>query len=334
MAKPHIAVIAGPTASGKTACAVALCQSLDGEVVSSDSMQLYLGMDIGTAKPTEDEKMGVPHHMIGVLEPTEVNSRRHIARMAGPVVGAISLKEALAVCARTGLYTTRYQRCVSSPYKWHIDVRNILSLFWNRMERKHSIQTQSVDAPIRQRGARERHAAVILAIEILRTTGVTLTGTTADAERKVIIPFLCARWNGRGMICIEDRPARGPDDGGRIGRRGRHLLENDARAAVRTAMQAIDTGDHGSAGRKCKMRAVARIKQATRNYAKRQLTWFRLRRRVNGSPQKDHGPGYSREITDKMERTDEHADFLAQCERIAKGFLKNWTRPNCIIRKR
>ncbi|MCM1234852.1 MAG: tRNA (adenosine(37)-N6)-dimethylallyltransferase MiaA, partial [Ruminococcus flavefaciens] len=67
--KPNILVICGPTASGKTALAAALARRFDGEVVSADSMQIYRRMDVGTAKPTQEEMDGVPHHMIDVAEP-------------------------------------------------------------------------------------------------------------------------------------------------------------------------------------------------------------------------------------------------------------------------
>ena len=67
---PIICVV-GPTASGKTKLSVALCQRLNGEVLSCDSMQIYRGMDVGTAKPTAEEMEGVPHHMIGCIDPAE-----------------------------------------------------------------------------------------------------------------------------------------------------------------------------------------------------------------------------------------------------------------------
>ena len=69
--QPKLVVITGPTASGKTALGVMLAQRLGGEVVSADSMQIYRGMDIGTAKPTPEEMEGVPHHMIDCVEPGE-----------------------------------------------------------------------------------------------------------------------------------------------------------------------------------------------------------------------------------------------------------------------
>ena len=78
----NIICIAGPTASGKTALAVELAKALDGEVISCDSMQIYKGMDIGTAKPTFEEMQGIPHHMLDVCAPDEDFSVSRYCEMA------------------------------------------------------------------------------------------------------------------------------------------------------------------------------------------------------------------------------------------------------------
>ena len=82
----NLICIAGPTASGKTALAVELAKMLNGEVVSCDSMQIYKGMDIGTAKPTPDEMQGIPHHMLDVVEPWEDFSVSRYCEMADSIV--------------------------------------------------------------------------------------------------------------------------------------------------------------------------------------------------------------------------------------------------------
>lgn len=82
----RILCIAGPTASGKTELAVAVALALNGEVVSCDSMQVYRRMDIGTAKPTLEERRGVPHHMLDVAEPSEPMSVGKFVDLAAPVV--------------------------------------------------------------------------------------------------------------------------------------------------------------------------------------------------------------------------------------------------------
>ena len=103
--KPNILVICGPTASGKTALAVALARRFGGEVVSADSMQIYRGMDIGTAKPTPEEMGGIPHHMIDVADPGENYSVARYVQEAVPVVDDILSRGKLPIVAGgTGLY--------------------------------------------------------------------------------------------------------------------------------------------------------------------------------------------------------------------------------------
>ena len=102
---PKVAAVTGPTASGKTALAIALAQRLNGEIVSCDSMQIYRGMDIGTAKPTPEELSAVPHHMIDIVEPQEEYSCARYAREAGDVIRDIIARGKLPIlCGGTGLY--------------------------------------------------------------------------------------------------------------------------------------------------------------------------------------------------------------------------------------
>ena len=101
----NIICIAGPTASGKTALAVALAKELNAEVVSCDSMQVYRRMDIGTAKPTVEEMQGIPHHMIDVAEPDEDFSVSRYCCLAAPIVDDILARGKTAIIAGgTGLY--------------------------------------------------------------------------------------------------------------------------------------------------------------------------------------------------------------------------------------
>ena len=103
--KPDILIICGPTASGKTALAAELALRLDGEVVSADSMQVYRGMDIGTAKPTQGEMRGVPHHMLDVADPRENYSVARYVAQAVPIVDGILARRKLPIVAGgTGLY--------------------------------------------------------------------------------------------------------------------------------------------------------------------------------------------------------------------------------------
>ncbi|MBQ5504466.1 MAG: tRNA (adenosine(37)-N6)-dimethylallyltransferase MiaA [Oscillospiraceae bacterium] len=102
---PEILVITGPTASGKTELGVSLAQKLGGEVVSADSMQIYKYMDIGTAKPTEEEMRGIPHHMLSVVSPFESYSVSRYVTEAGACVDAILSRGKLPILVGgTGLY--------------------------------------------------------------------------------------------------------------------------------------------------------------------------------------------------------------------------------------
>src|SRR5699024_7520621 len=102
---PDCQVICGPTAAGKTAPAVGLAQMWNGEVVSADSMQVYRGMDIGTAKPTAEEMQGVPHHMLDVADPWENFSVGRYVAQAIPVMDDILARGKLPIVAGgTGLY--------------------------------------------------------------------------------------------------------------------------------------------------------------------------------------------------------------------------------------
>ena len=102
---PKILVITGPTASGKTALAVELAKRHNGEVISADSMQIYRRMDIGTAKPTEAEKQGIPHHMLDVAGPEEDFSVARYVDMAARCVEDVLSRGKLPILAGgTGLY--------------------------------------------------------------------------------------------------------------------------------------------------------------------------------------------------------------------------------------
>ena len=100
-----IIVIAGATASGKTAFSVELAKRLDGEIVSCDSMQIYKGMDIGTAKPTKSEMCGIPHHMLDIIEPSENFSVAQFCDMARSIIRDIHDRGKMPVLVGgTGLY--------------------------------------------------------------------------------------------------------------------------------------------------------------------------------------------------------------------------------------
>ncbi|MCP4668621.1 MAG: tRNA (adenosine(37)-N6)-dimethylallyltransferase MiaA, partial [Deltaproteobacteria bacterium] len=103
--RPKIIVLAGPTASGKTSLGVDLALALGGEIVSADSMQVYRGMDVGTAKPTMEERRGVAHHLMDVVDPDEAFNAAAFRFMAHPIIKDISARGKIClVVGGTGLY--------------------------------------------------------------------------------------------------------------------------------------------------------------------------------------------------------------------------------------
>ena len=105
MKKTRIVAVVGPTASGKTALSIALAKRARGEIISCDSMQLYRGMSVGTAKPTKEEQEGVPHHLIDILDPWQSYSCADYVRDARDKIEEITQRGALPVlCGGTGLY--------------------------------------------------------------------------------------------------------------------------------------------------------------------------------------------------------------------------------------
>ena len=107
LSEPRVIAIGGPTASGKTALSVALAKTFDGEIINADSMQLYKGLDIGTAKPSPEEQQGIPHHLLDFLPPETAYSVADFTAAADPLIREISGRGRLPfVVGGTGLYIT------------------------------------------------------------------------------------------------------------------------------------------------------------------------------------------------------------------------------------
>jgi len=102
--KPKIVIILGPTAVGKTDLALDVASAFDGEIISADSMQVYRHLDIGTSKPTREERDRVPHHLIDIIDPDEEFSAALFSRHAGSIIGDLHGRKAVFVAGGTGLY--------------------------------------------------------------------------------------------------------------------------------------------------------------------------------------------------------------------------------------
>ncbi len=274
-----IICIAGPTASGKTALAAALARELNGEVVSCDSMQVYKGMDIGTAKPTEKEKLGVPHHMLDVAEPWEDFSVSRYCAMAGPIVDDILARGKTAIIAGgTGLYMdSLIKGNAFAPFP-STGVREELEA---RADHEGMEAMQVLLASIDPEAAERIHdrKRLIRALEVYYETGQTITQHNKNTQ--LLPPKYAPLWLG---LDFTDRQMLYD----RINLRVEIMLQQGLIEEIQdllsrgipkkcTAMQAIGYKEFIDAldGKITVGEAAASVQQASRRYAKRQLTWFR-----------------------------------------------------------
>ena len=286
--KPNILVICGPTASGKTALAVELARRLDGEVVSADSMQVYRRMDIGTAKPAAGEMGGVPHHMLDVADPEENYSVARYVAEAVPVVDGILARGRLPIVAGgTGLYIDNLVAGRRfAPFQPDSGLRQRLQaragaegLPALRKELEH------IDPEAAAKIHPNDEKRTIRALEVYLSTGKTIS--RHDRESRAApdryTPLTIA-------LNFRERPWLWE----RIGRRVDEMMERGLEGEVRdllasgvprdcTAMQAIGYKELAAAieeGRPLS-EGAQEVKLRSRQYAKRQLTWFRRNREAH-----------------------------------------------------
>lgn len=282
-----IICIAGPTASGKTALAVALAQELGGEVVSCDSMQVYRRMDIGTAKPTAEEMQGIPHHMLDVAEPDEDFSVSRYCRMASPIVDDIVSRGKVAIIAGgTGLYMDSLIRGNAFAPFPSTGVREKLEAQADAegIEKIHAWLT-SVDPEAAGRLHLSDRKRIIRALEVYLETGETIT--EHNRRTQAIPPKYNPLWLG---LDFADRAQLYH----RIDRRVDIMLDMGLIDEIKgllhsgipekcTAMQAIGYKEFVDAlqGRGTIAQAADQVRQSSRRYAKRQLTWFRRNQAIH-----------------------------------------------------
>ena len=283
--KPNILVICGPTASGKTALAAELALRFGGEVVSADSMQVYRRMDIGTAKPTQSEQRGVPHHMIDVAEPEENYSVARYVADAVPIVDGILARGKLPIIAGgTGLYIDHLVAGRQfAPFQPDSGLRPQLQAR-ARQEGLPALYAQLAQVDPDAAGSIHPNdeKRIIRALEVFLSTGKPLS--QHDRESRA----LPSRYT---PLTIVLNFAQRPHLWERIDRRVDQMmaqgLEGEVRALLEsgippdcTAMQAIGYKELAAAIRSGRPAddGAEEVKLRSRQYAKRQLTWFRRNR--------------------------------------------------------
>ena len=278
---PRMLAIGGPTATGKTALSVALAKEFGGEVVNADSMQIYRGLDIGTAKPTAEERQGIPHHLMDFLPPEAPYSVADFTAAAAPLIEQLNSAGKLPiVTGGTGLYITSLMKGTAfAPEKTDPAIRARLQ---TEADEQGSAalyaRLQQIDPAYAEKLHPNNLPRVIRALELLEATGRRMS----EQQRAA----LAAEPPYRSLcICLTCRDRA--ELYRRIDRRVDSMLQNgvleeaklvyDNRETYRTAAQAIGYKEFFPyfAGEMPLNDCANRLKQATRNYAKRQLTWFR-----------------------------------------------------------
>ncbi len=273
-------IIAGPTASGKTAVAVMLAKRIGGEVVSADSMQIYAGISIGTARPSDEEMQGVPHHLQGFLPLQQKYSVAHYVTDANTVFEGIFHRGVTPIlCGGTGLYIQSFmenRRLLPQPTD--AAYREYLKAQAEEFGGEYLLEQLSrVDPQTASRLHPNDHHRIIRALEVFHTSGQTISqqneqSLSNPSPYRGCLFVLGFRDRNRLYERIDRRVDAMLNDG--VLDEARQMLELNADA---TAMQAIGykellpflRGD-------CSLDdAINKLKMETRRYAKRQMSWFR-----------------------------------------------------------
>ncbi len=278
--KQKILVVLGPTASGKTSLALRLARQYHGEIISADSMQIYRGLDIGTAKATAAERAAVPHHLIDICEPQQLFSVADFVGAANLKIAEIAARGHLPIVAGgTGLYISSLVDGISFSQEGEkAEVREALFLQAEQLgDEAMYKQLAGIDPETAAQVHPNNRKRVLRALEFYKVTGQTLSAQRA-ASRPPQQPYnallLGLRYDDRAQLytMINARVD---------GMLGAGLLNEakqvfDHRGEWRTAVQAIGYKELFPyfEGQQPLEDCVEKLKQATRNYAKRQMTWF------------------------------------------------------------
>ena len=280
-----VIVIVGPTASGKTSLSVEIAKKLGGEIISADSMQIYKGMDIATAKPTDEEKCGVEHHLMDFLDPEDEFSVAKYKELAvSKIEEHLNKGKIPIIVGGTGLYVdTVINNTVFFNYddsetrerlEKECDENGVEALFHKLKE---------VDPDTAEKLHLNDKKRIIRALEVYYLTGKTITEQNNESHKeKSKFNFIQIGLNAKNRDYLYDR----------INKRVDLMLESGLLDEAKmfyssdyssTAKQAIGYKEllPYLKGFVTLDDAVEKLKQETRRYAKRQLTWFRKNNDIN-----------------------------------------------------
>lgn len=285
MNKIPLIVVLGPTASGKTALAVELAKRLRSEVVSADSMQIYKNMQIATAKPTEEEMQGIKHHLIDFLEPYESFSVADYVSIAKDVIEDIHLRNKIPIiCGGTGLYISSLINNVkfdeSQP---SYQLRSELSKLAKEKGGEYLLEMLGeFDPDTASKLHPNNILRIIRAIEIYKISGTTMSESVLSSRREGMYDLCIIGLNYSDRQKLYDRINLRVDrmmEAGLLEEAKKFLYSDN----MKTSAQAIGYKELQAYfnGEKPLDECLDKLKQETRHYAKRQLTWFRRDNRIN-----------------------------------------------------
>ncbi|MFB3817815.1 MAG: tRNA (adenosine(37)-N6)-dimethylallyltransferase MiaA [Candidatus Methylomirabilales bacterium] len=277
---PPVLILAGPTAVGKSALAMALAARTPAEVVAADSMQVYRGLDVGTAKPTAAERARVPHHLLDVREPWEGFSAAEFAAEAHRLVGEIRARGRLPILVGgTGLYLRAFLKGRLAPAPRDPALRA-------RLHREAQAagpaalhaRLAALDAASAARIHPHDVVRLVRALEIHALTGrppSSLRPALWDAPRTTVGAFLVLTRARDELQRLIDARCAAMWAGGLLDETRRLLAEARGLAARRLEAVGYRQAALYLEGRLGEEEALAAMQRATRAYAKRQMTWFR-----------------------------------------------------------
>ncbi len=277
--KPKIIAIVGPTASGKTAYAVELAKKLNGEIISADSRLVYRGFDIGTAKPDVEERQGIKHHLIDVVEPEEDYSAGLYEKHAKKAIEDILNRGKVPIVAGgTGLYFRVLLENWDLPeFDPDVELRAELQKLSNLQLLDRLRELDEAAALEAQLADKKK---IIRAIEIIKNTGLPL-----NEARRLKAPEYDVEWIGLNLP-REDLYEK-------INKRVDIMVENglieetqkllNKHGRIKNIIETIGYKEITAYldGTLTLEEALEKLKQNTRNYAKRQLTWFNKNEEIN-----------------------------------------------------
>lgn len=275
-------MIVGPTGAGKTGLAIALAERTGGEVVSADSQQVYVGMDIGTGKVTAEERARVPHHLIDVVRPDEEMTAARFIELADRAIQDVAARgRPVIVCGGTGLYVRAlllglFEGPPASPA-----VRaELMALAEREGGAALHAELARVDPPAAQKIDPNDQKRTIRALEVFRVTGEPITVHQARHDHRSTPP----RYPHRLVGLAPERDELYRQIDARVDQMIAAGLEGEVTALREQgylpplrSQQAIGYAELHDAceGRVERARAIELIKRNSRHYARRQLSWYR-----------------------------------------------------------